>query len=76
MIYANHNRCTHTHKNNTNTTLKTVIKPKRKEKKKTVRNKSKKIKKMARRTYTLKYLKCKWINASTERHRLAEWIQK
>ena len=31
---------------------------------------------MTTETYINNYFKCKWINAPTKRHRLAEWIQK
>ena len=67
---------------NSNTTLKIVIKPERREqekkgRKKNNKNKSKAINKMAIRTYiSIITLNVNGLNAPTKRHRLAEWIQK
>ena len=65
---------THTHrKSNLNTTLRMVIKPQRKGRKKTYKNKPQTIKKMAIGTYTLKItLNVNGLSAPIERHRLAE----
>ena len=66
---------------NSNTTLKIVIKPQeerqRKEGKKSSKNKSKAVNKMAIRIYiSIITLNVNGLNAPTKRHRLAEWTQK
>ena len=63
---------------NSNTTVMIVIKPQEKKgRKKSNKNKSKAINKMAIRTYiSIITLNVNGLNAPTKRHRLAEWIQK
>ena len=85
MITTNQNSViyTHTHKKrNPNMPLKLVIKSQEKRtkeegEKKTYKNKSKTVNKMALRTYiSIITLNINGLNVPTERHSLAEWIEK
>ena len=62
---------------NSNTTLKIVIKPQEKGRKKSNKTKFKTVNKMAVRTYIpIISLNVNGLNSPPKRHRLAEWIQK
>ena len=71
----------HKRKSNPNTTLKIVIKSQenqaRKGRKKTYKNKSKIINKMAIKAYiSITALNVNGLNNPTKKHRIDEWIQK